>query len=90
MDFFGSNFSNLDIFGFKNLIFSGFESAKIYFFAILKVPKTFLVVHHFGNLVPLGIELILMHLPVGNHVLENLVTHEKKTTPVSPVNKKDA
>ena len=51
--FFGSNFSNFDIFGRKNLFFSGFESAKICFFALFKVPKTFFEGHLFGNLVPL-------------------------------------
>ena len=53
LGFFGSNFSNLDIFGRKNLIFSGFESAKIHILAIFKVPKTFLEGHLFENLVPL-------------------------------------
>jgi len=41
LELFGSNFSDLDIFGRKNLIFSGFKSAKIHILAILKVLKTF-------------------------------------------------
>ena len=34
MELFGSNFSNLGIFGRKNIIFRGFESAKVYILAI--------------------------------------------------------
>ena len=44
---------SFDIFGCKNLIFSGFESAKIHILPILKVPKTFLERYLFKNLVPL-------------------------------------